>query len=55
MKVFKINEIENKKISGRNVKNAEELPEINLFWAASSLKFNVKAGEVWAEFLSDYD
>ena len=55
MKVFKINEIKNKKIIGRNVKNVEELPEINLFWAASALKINVKACEVWAGFASDYD
>ena len=55
MKSYKINEIENKRILGRNVKDVENLPEINLFWAASALKINVKACEVWADFESDYD
>ena len=55
MKAYKLNEIENKRILGRNVKDVENLPEINLFWAASALKINVKACEVWADFESDYD
>lgn len=55
MKSYKINEIENKRILGRNVKDVENLPEINLFWAASALKINVKACEVWVDFESDYD
>lgn len=52
---YKINEIESKCFLGRNVKDVENLPEINLFWAASALKINVKACEVWAVFESDYD
>ena len=55
MKSYKINEIESKCFLGRNVKDVENLPEINLFWAASALKINVKACEVWADFESDYD
>ena len=55
MKSYKINEIESKCFLGRNVKDVENLPEINLFWAASALKINVKACEVWAVFESDYD
>lgn len=55
MKSYKINEIESKCFLGRNVKDIENLSEINLFWAASALKINVKACEVWADFESDYD
>ena len=55
MKSYKINEIKSKCFLGRNVKDVENLPEINLFWAASALKINVKACEVWADFESDYD
>ena len=55
MKSYKINEIKSKCFLGRNVKDVENLPEINLFWAASALKINAKACEVWVDFESDYD
>lgn len=54
MKFYKLNEIKNKRILGRNVCNAEKKEFINLFWAASALEINVKSSEVWAEFCSDY-
>ncbi len=56
MKAYKLSEIKNKRILGRNVKNAgqDENP-LALFWAASALEINVKAKEVWALFSADYD
>lgn len=54
MKFYKLNEIKNKRILGRNVCNAEKKEFVNLFWAASALEINVKSSEVWAEFCSDY-
>lgn len=55
MKTYKINEIPNKKILGRNTKSAETNEELNLFWGASALEVKVKANEVWAELSCNYD
>ena len=56
MKAYKLSEISNKRILGRNVKGAGKNDRpLALFWAASALEVNVKAKEVWAEFSSLYD
>lgn len=54
MKFYKLNEIKNKRVLGRNVRDADKKDAVNLFWAASALEINVKSSEVWAEFQSDY-
>ena len=54
MKCYKLNEIENKRILGRNVQNADKNESVNLFWAASGLEINVKAKEAWVTFTADY-
>ncbi len=56
MKNYSISEIKNKRLLGRNLAGGQG-PDgaVSLFWAASALELNVKAGEVWAEISSDYD
>lgn len=55
MKTYKLNEISEKRILGRNVKDAENLSSLALFWGASALEICVKASEVWVNFSSDFD
>lgn len=56
MKTYKISEIKDKRILGRNVSDAGKSDKaLALFWAASALEINVKAKEVWVEFSSMYD
>lgn len=56
MKTFKLNEIENKRILGRNIKDAGKTSSpLALFWGAAALELNVKAKEVWIKVSSDYD
>lgn len=55
MKTYKLNEISEKRILGRNVKDAENLSSLALFWGASALEICVKASEVWINFSSDFD
>lgn len=56
MKTYKINEIEHKRILGRNVKNAGNTNgPLALFWGASALELNVKSKEVWIQVSSVYD
>ena len=56
MKNYKLSQIKDKRISGRNIPSAGETDKpLNLFWAASSLEIKVKATEVWCQFSSDYD
>lgn len=56
MKTYKINEIEYKRILGRNIKNvySSEKP-LSLFWAGSALEINVNSQEVFALISCDYD
>lgn len=56
MKTYEINQIENKRIYGRNVSGAGETDKpLALFWAASALEINVKSREVWIQVSSNYD
>ena len=55
MKSYKINQIDYKRIIGRNVVDAEKKSELNLFWAASALEVKVRAKEVRAVIESDYE
>ena len=56
MKAYKINEIPNKRILGRNVDGAgEKAQPLMLFWGAAALEVNVKSSEVWIQVSSDYD
>lgn len=56
MKAYKLNQIENKRILGRNVKNAGNSDKpLNLFWAAAALELNVKSSEVWINISSKYN
>lgn len=55
MKNYKLNEISEKRILGRNVKDAENLSSLALFWGASALEICVKASAVWINFSSDFD
>ncbi len=55
MKSYKINQIDYKRIIGRNVVDAETKPELKLFWAASALEIKVNAKEVRAVIESDYE
>lgn len=55
MKTYKLNEIAEKRILGRNVKNAEKSELLALFWGASALEVCVKSSEVWVNFSSNYD
>ena len=53
MKEYSLNQIESKRILGRNAyKNDDE--ELTLFWGGAALEINVKAREVYACFSSDY-
>lgn len=55
MKNYKLNEISDKRILGRNVKDAENLSTLSLFWGASALEICVKAAEVWVNLSSNFD
>lgn len=56
MKTFKINEINEKRILGRNVPDCADTEKpLNLFWGASALEVNVKAKEIWVKLSSDYE
>jgi len=56
MKNYKIADIKNKRILGRNsYRDAGENKDLCLFWGAAALEINVKASEVWIEASSDYD
>ncbi len=56
MKSYKINEITNKRILGRNVLDAGKTDKpLALFWGASALEFKVRAHEVWIQVSSEYD
>lgn len=55
MKSLKLNEIKNRLILGRNVKNVYNNESITFFWAGSGIKFKLKTSEIWATFNSNYD
>ena len=55
MKSLKLNEIENKLIIGRNVKDVEKKESIVFFWSGSGIKFKLKTSEIWAVFNSSFD
>lgn len=56
MKAYKLNEVEYKRLLGRNVMGAENNDDaLPLFWGASALEIQVKSTEVWVKFSSDYD
>ncbi|MBR5401130.1 MAG: hypothetical protein IK102_04885 [Treponema sp.] len=53
MKEYKINQIEKKRILGRNVyKNNDE--SLTLFWGGAALEVNIKAREIWACISTTY-
>ena len=53
MKEYKINQIEKKRILGRNAyKNDDSLA---LFWGGAALEVNIKAREIWACISTTYD
>ena len=53
MKEYKINQIEKKRILGRNAyKNDDSL---TLFWGGAALEVNIKAREIWACISTTYD
>ena len=54
MKTFKINQIEYKRILGRNVRDAGKRERLALFWGASALEVCVHAKDVWVNLSSDY-
>ncbi|MCQ2592129.1 MAG: GDSL-type esterase/lipase family protein [Treponema sp.] len=55
MKTYKISEIENKRILGRNVADAGKVDKpLALFWGGAALELCVKAREVWIDFSSEY-
>ena len=53
MKEYKINEMKNIRLQGRNGRTAEG--SVVLFWAAAAIEVNVKATEVWAHISADYE
>ena len=53
MKEYKINEMKNIRLLGRNGKTQDGAAV--LFWAAAAIEVNVKASEVWAHISADYD
>lgn len=56
MKTYKINEIEYKRILGRNVKDAgTSTGPLTLFWGASALELNIKSKELWIKVSSTYE
>ena len=56
MKSYKINEINNMRLLGRNVQGGIcKDGAVRLFWAASALEVNIKAREIWAEISCNYD
>lgn len=54
MKEYKIHEIENKRILGRNTHDVSK-GDLALFWGGAALEVNVKTREVWAYISADYD
>ena len=56
MKSYKMNELKNIRLLGRNVPGGIcGDGAARLFWAASAIEVNLKARELWAEISSDYD
>ncbi len=56
MKNYKIEEIKNMRLLGRNVAGGIcKDGAVRLFWAASALEVNIKAHEIWAEISCNYD
>ncbi|MBP5569044.1 MAG: hypothetical protein J6X54_07460 [Treponema sp.] len=56
MKAYKLNQIGEKRILGRNVKNAgKDSKPLSLFWAGSALEVNIKSTELWALISCDFD
>lgn len=56
MKAYKLNEIEYKRILGRNIENAGDTEKpLALFWGASAFEVNIKANEIWILVSADYD
>ncbi|MBR5646087.1 MAG: hypothetical protein IKX23_05555 [Treponema sp.] len=55
MKSYKLNEIEYKRILGRNIISADRYETVNLYWGASCVEVCVKASEIWVNLSSDYD
>lgn len=55
MKTFKINQLTDKRILGRNTANAGNDEVLTLFWGSSALEFCVKAKQVWVKVSSEYD
>ena len=53
MKEYKLNQITNKRILGRNVYKNDD-PELALFWGGAALEINVRAREVYVCLSSDY-
>ena len=53
MKEYSLNQIEGKRILGRNAYKMDD-EELTLFWGGAALEINVKAREVYACFSSDY-
>ena len=52
LKEYKVSEIADLVVHGRTTSDRQP---IRLFWSASSLEMNLKAGELWVEFETDYD
>ena len=56
MKEYKINEIENKRVLGRNISDScGGNKPLALFWGASGIEINVKSKEVWIQLSASYD
>ncbi len=56
MKNYKMNEIKNMRLLGRNVAGGIASDgAVRLYWAGAALEVNVKAREVWAEISCNYD
>ena len=56
MKNYKIEEIKNMRLLGRNVAGGIcKDGAVRLFWAASALEVNIRAHEIWAEISCNYD
>ena len=56
MKEYKLNQIKDKKIIGRNIASAGQSEKpLSLFWGASGIEVCVKATEVWAKLSANYE
>ncbi|MCR4743454.1 MAG: SGNH/GDSL hydrolase family protein [Treponema sp.] len=55
MKEYKLNQIKDKKIIGRNIASAgQSEKEMAIFWGGSGIELCIKASEVWAKFSANY-